>query len=132
MRFIIICLLLTFLSSCKSEKKMVPRSFSQVEINTLLEDSLLNVRALEISHESFSFATSNGEIGGQSYDWVNGGDLIDSAKKTFQLKYDSIIPNFRSLAITNNAGFLIAICHLSTLLWFLKSIADSAHYLDVH
>ena len=100
------------------------KRYNSVEVTTLLKDSLLNVRALEIDENGyFGFATSNGEIGGKDLDWRGGksyslseerqleveGDLIESASISIQLKHDSIIPNFRSLAVTKDAGFVMSI-----------------------
>ena len=105
-RLIFVCFLLIGLSSCKSEEPLKTRNFSKVEIKTLLQDSLLNVRALEVEENGLvSFATSNGEIGVNSID-IN---LKENAKYTFQLKHDSLIPNFRSIKFTQKSGFVIGI-----------------------
>ena len=115
MRILLFCLLLFNLCSCKSEEPLKQRNFSEVEIKTLLQDSLMNVRALEIEGDGFAFATSNGEIGGKDHVFVDGEKLEEAAVKTLQLRHDSLIPNFRSIAITNKAGFLISISAPSLL-----------------
>jgi photosystem II stability/assembly factor-like uncharacterized protein len=105
MRFLIVIIFLVGLSSCKPDVPLKPRDFSNVEIETLMNDSLLNVRALEINENGFgSFATSNGEIGG-----ISKNSFEHIANLSFQLKHDTIVPNFRSLAMTKKAGFLISI-----------------------
>jgi photosystem II stability/assembly factor-like uncharacterized protein len=105
MRFLIVCLLLIGLSSCKSEEPLKTRSISKVEIETLLQDSLLNVRALEIDKKGLgSFALSNGKIGG-----ISKNSIEHSASLSFQLRHDTIEPNFRSVAITEKAGFALSI-----------------------
>ncbi|GAB4157297.1 MAG: hypothetical protein Tsb0033_08980 [Winogradskyella sp.] len=115
MKVLLVCLLLFGLCSCKSEAPLKSRNISEVEIETLLQDSLLNVRALEIDGDGFGFATSNGEIGVQGFTLPSGINSPDSivlreiAKKTIQLKHDSIIPNFRSLSINDKGGFLLSI-----------------------
>lgn len=115
MRILLFCLLLFNLCSCKSEEPIKQRNFSEVEVETLLQDSLLNVRALEIDGDGFGFATSNGEIGGRSFtlpSGINGPDSIvlkEIAQKNIQLKHDSIVPNFRSLSINDKGGFLLSI-----------------------
>ena len=48
---------------CKSEFRRATKEFSQVEIETIIEDSLLNVRAIEIANNKLWFAGSNGETG---------------------------------------------------------------------
>ncbi|WP_452229399.1 oxidoreductase [Lacinutrix sp. MEBiC02404] len=110
---------LCFLFSCgKKEVPFKVRDYKTVEIKTLLADSLLNVRALEIDFNGFgSFATSNGKIGG-----IAKNDTDEEARLTFQLKEDSITPNFRSLAVTNNAGFVLSIASPALL---YKIDADS-------
>ncbi|MBU2938900.1 oxidoreductase [Lacinutrix sp. C3R15] len=100
--FIILC----FLFSCgKKEKHFKVTDFTTVKIETLLQDSLLSVRALEVDANGFgSFATSNGKIGG-----ISRNAIDEEARLTFQLKEDTIIPNFRALAVTNKAGFVLSI-----------------------
>ena len=65
------CLLIVFcLFSCRIEEKFLPKSFSKdkiardiskVEVETILEDSLLNVRALEVFNGQVLVATSSGK-----------------------------------------------------------------------
>ena len=111
--------------------------FNRVEIENLLEDSLLNVRALEIDGYGFGFATSNGEIGVQSFtlpSGINSPDTIifkEIAKKTIQLKHDSIIPNFRSLSITDTGGFLLGISS-PTLLYKASDDSLKLVYKESH
>ncbi len=80
----IVALLLPFLFlfSCgKKETLLMPREIQTLVIETLLEDSLLNVRALEIDKNGLaSFATSSGRIGGTSKNKTN-----DEARLTHQL-----------------------------------------------
>ncbi|MGR7811929.1 oxidoreductase [Lacinutrix undariae] len=103
MRLLIIFLLSTILVSCNSEIKT--KTISQVEINPLLKDSTLNVRAFEIDDKGLgAFATSQGKIGGVSKSLID-----EEARLTFQLKEDTIIPNFRALAVTKKAGFILSI-----------------------
>ena len=83
----------------------VNSSFSQkgmtIEIEPLYEDSLLNVRALEVHNGKIYFATANSEVYHMSS--LQGDVLLlthrDSVKK----------PNFRSLAITNHSVFALGI-----------------------
>ncbi|WP_369994076.1 WD40/YVTN/BNR-like repeat-containing protein [Winogradskyella sp.] len=137
MRVLLVCFLMLNLSSCKSEEPEKRRNFSKVEIETLLQDSLLNVRALEIDGDGIVFATSNGEVGVRSFmlpSVINGIDSIildEIAIKTIQLKHDSLIPNFRSLAITNKAGFLISISSPS-LLYKVDKDSINLVYKETH
>ncbi len=111
--FSILSLLILTISSCANKQKPIQNKTSlnaqvkmEVEIETLLADSTLNVRALEIdeNNNGASFALSNGKIGG-----ILRNEISGEARLTFQLKHDSIIPNFRSLAITKKAGFVLNI-----------------------
>lgn len=104
-------LLLSY-NSENPESKLKPREFTKVEIDILLQDSLLNVRALEVipSAESCVFLTSNGNFGAVM---KNESDYIkDKKPKVFyptNLNTDSIIYNFRSMAVTFNRGMGLTI-----------------------
>jgi hypothetical protein len=102
-QFSTVILISLFFYACgKKESIAIPREFNSVEIEMLLQDSLLNVRALEIGEKGLaSFATSNGMMGSAS---EKGAEMLP-----FQFKYDSIIPNFRALAKTKNAIFVLGI-----------------------
>jgi len=87
--------------SCKNVEKQVIRDFNRVEIETILEDSLLNVRALEISEGKVVIATSNGNT-----------MVKEEASSKFKplFKRDTIHkPNFRALACTAKSVFTISI-----------------------
>lgn len=127
MRYLVFVLMLFAVFSCKRNIEKDVRTISTVEIEHLLQDSLLNVRALEIvGEDDFGFATSNGEIGGKSYAFkkenINVDDekelddyLEEAASKNFQISHDSIIPNFRSLAVTEDGGFVLGIANPALL-----------------
>nr|WP_321233166.1 oxidoreductase [uncultured Psychroserpens sp.] len=89
----------------QSEKKQ----FSKVQIKTLIEDSNLNIRAIEvIDSVGVIYLTSNGELGVYYRQDLNiPKDLLDDFPVS--LKYDSIIPNFRALSVNKNSGFGISI-----------------------
>ena len=64
MRLIGYLLVVFVLVSCNEEKQFVPRSFSEVEIAMILEDSTLSVRAIEILKDSnLAFAGNNNAYG---------------------------------------------------------------------
>ncbi|WP_412985892.1 WD40/YVTN/BNR-like repeat-containing protein [Pontimicrobium sp. IMCC45349] len=122
MRRILPVVLLVLIMSCKDKEVSIkPRNISNVEVEILLQDSLLNVRALEIDEDDyFGFATSNGKIGGKDFNFKGGNIYVnkenkqddylkESATVNFQIKHDTIIPNFRSLAATKNGGFVLGI-----------------------
>lgn len=100
-----------FFSCGKKETKLNQRKISKVEIETLLQDSLLDVRALEIDEKGLgAFAASNGKIGG-----ISKNSVEEEASLSFQLKHDTITPNFRSIAITKKAEFILSIASPSLL-----------------
>ncbi|PIA79415.1 oxidoreductase [Gaetbulibacter sp. 4G1] len=127
MKQIAFVLLVIVFFSCKQEDKFVSRDISSIEFNHLLEDSLLNVRALESYIEGNAyFATSIGEIGA-IFPAISGGTGV--RKK--QLKFDSIVLNFRSLANTKNNGFALSIGSPAFLIK-IGEVNDSIVYQENH
>ena len=114
MRLLIVCIILFSLNSCKSEEPLKPRDFSKVVIETLMQDSLLNVRTLEIFDDSLGvFATSKGELG-----LVFQSGYLDSllkirspleAKIQTTWNYLDYDINFRSIAKTELGIFSLSI-----------------------
>lgn len=106
MKYIYLVLVIFIFVGCKKEEKLAPRTINSVEVNTLLEDSLLNVRAIELDEKNaLGFAASNGDFGGNLF----FGSKEEVSIRT-KIQKDSIIPNFRSLAIPNNeTGFVLGI-----------------------
>ena len=102
-RLLFISVVMCTFFSCKNEKKETIRDFNTVAIETILQDSLLNVRALEITRGKVVIATSE------------GATLIkkDNSNKFVELfKRDTIHnPNFRALACTTNSVFTISIAN---------------------
>ncbi|MEZ4796274.1 MAG: oxidoreductase [Flavobacteriaceae bacterium] len=106
MRLILLFVFLLILVSCgRKESGFVPRTFKKVEIEALLQDSLLNVRAIEVDmNYALSFAASNGIIGGNYFQ----NEEVIGIRDT--IRNDSVFMNFRSLASpSNNYGFLLSI-----------------------
>ncbi|UKM64717.1 oxidoreductase [Flavobacteriaceae bacterium GSB9] len=64
-RNVSLVVLVLVLFSCAKRKNVIPKDFNDVEIETILQDSLLNVRAIELGDETGNlfFATSNGDLG---------------------------------------------------------------------
>ena len=87
----------------RTEKEV--KNFTSVEIKTLIEDSTLNVRALEYfdTNKSFGFLTSTGNLGAilirdNKYD---NNEINKVLYPTFVDSTNSKL-NFRSLALVNN------------------------------
>ena len=106
MRFLIICLLLFGLTSCKSKEPVKLRNFSKVEIDILLQDSLLNVRALEINEGRAVAATSTGKIFRNIL-----SDMKDFEEANYwEFTEDSLVlSNFRSIAFQGDYTYTLSI-----------------------
>jgi len=98
---IILYLPLLLLFGCGSKERTPDRNyFSQVEIQSLMEDSI-SVRAIEIMGNNLAFAANNGVYG-----------LYDSGAKSIKTnvqKYDSILPEFRAVAGTSTDFFMLSV-----------------------
>lgn len=100
-------LAIILLTACNSaEKKETKRTFSEVEIQTLLEDSI-SIRAIEIMGKNVAFAGSNGYYG-----IYNAGD---EEVKLNRQQYDSIYPEFRAVASTSNDFFMLSVANPALL-----------------
>ncbi|ULC58882.1 oxidoreductase [Flaviramulus sp. BrNp1-15] len=110
-----IILLLPFFLSCGKKERFKPRNYVNVEIKTLLQDSLLNVRALEVDKNGVGiFASSKGDLGfihEERFVDVNINhkeELRATIFRTINFNKDSI-PNFRSIARTKKQIFAFGI-----------------------
>lgn len=96
--------------ACKSDHKKrqestaeIPQkrtAFSEVQIEELLKDDSLNVRALEVIGKNLAFAGSNGRYG-----------LYNSSTKKWKTNvqsHDSQNPEFRAVASTSNDFFMLS------------------------
>ncbi|NNK82606.1 MAG: oxidoreductase [Flavobacteriaceae bacterium] len=138
-QFFILIMLIQLLYSCKIEEKFIPKTFleskperqiSIVEIESIIEDSLLNVRALEVDKFGVGvFATSNGEVGLIQQDYFDS--LKIKAEVPFKLSLDSLKLNFRALASTKNGGFVISIGSPS-ILFKINNKEKRVVYKEVH
>ena len=102
------CLLIIAFVSCKKEaiKIETPKLFKTVHIESIFMDSLVSIRALTLKEDSgFSFATSNGKIGNGLLN-ENGSVTVEISNS---LKYDTIVPNFRSIAYNGKSVFTLSI-----------------------
>lgn len=113
--YIVLSLTLTIsLLSCgagqnKSELKTEQKSFSSVNIEVLIEEQTLNVRAIEIMDTiGLAYLTSDGKFGMYFH---NDAPEFNSVKDLFpiQITHDTITPNFRALALANNKGYGLSI-----------------------
>jgi photosystem II stability/assembly factor-like uncharacterized protein len=99
-------LLLLFVSiicfSCQTEKQKEKRSFSKIDIKTILEDSTLSIRAIEIlDTESLAFASNN-----NTYGLYN--DSMDQWLIS-KIEQDSLDIEFRAIANNSVDFFMISV-----------------------
>ncbi|WP_282018944.1 WD40/YVTN/BNR-like repeat-containing protein [Salegentibacter mishustinae] len=106
-RLIVFCLILIF-SSCKNEKdaenKMQQKGtkdFSSVEIQTILEEDSLSIRAIEIIGNNLAFAANKGNFGMYSFG--------NNTWRTNTQKYDSLVPEYRAVAATDDDFFMLSV-----------------------
>ena len=103
-------MLLTFISifSCKTKDDFIPREISKVEIETILEDSLLSIRAIEIFKDgNLAFAGNNNTYG-----------LYNSNPKKWSISkivYDSLNVSFRAVSETTTDFFMLSISNPALL-----------------
>ncbi|MBT7850524.1 MAG: oxidoreductase [Formosa sp.] len=88
-----------FFLGCKQASNTASNSFSKVIIKSIIEDSLLNIRALEIDKHTLKAVSSIGDT--YTYDTKSAQILID------RVSGDTL--NFRSSAILENAYFTLSI-----------------------
>ncbi|WP_299276141.1 oxidoreductase [uncultured Psychroserpens sp.] len=125
LRFIIVPILVLalfgFTLTNAGEKTSIAfkKQFTKVEIETVLQDSLLNIRAIELVKglDGIAFLTSRGEFGAigpkDAFEAVRSVGLDQSENYDIvfpiALKYDSITPNFRALSANKKHGYGISI-----------------------
>ncbi len=101
-QFFFLLLMVMLLFSCGKKEANVPRNISEVKIETLLEDSLLSIRAIEILNDkSLAFASNKGVFG-----------LYSSKRELWQKsvqKYDSVDLHFRAVTHTSGDFFMLSI-----------------------
>ena len=106
MKYYFFMIVMVIFSCKKGEKKKVsPKQFNHVEIETVFKDSTASIRALEImGNKGFVFATSTGKVG---VGLQSSDKILVNYVSTHQ--YDSIIPNFRSVAFNGKSVFALSI-----------------------
>ena len=90
-----------------SERTVGPREFESVEMEVILENDSLSIRAIEIMGNSVAFAGNKGTYG-----------LYNSSDKSWKIntqKLDTIIPEFRAVASTSNDFFMLSVANPALL-----------------
>jgi photosystem II stability/assembly factor-like uncharacterized protein len=100
--FVMICALV-LLSSCKNEiKKVKPKAFSDVAIETIFQDSTLSIRAIELlADNSLAFAANNSTFG--LYNVKNNTWM------TSKQSHDTLNLQFRAVAHTTTDFFMLSV-----------------------
>lgn len=106
-RIILLCLLVIF-SACKNEEKAEKKNptiteidYSSVEIEPIFENDSLSIRAIEIIGNNLAFAANNATFGMYNLD--------NNTWRTNTQKYDTLVPEFRSVASTDNDFFMLSV-----------------------
>lgn len=106
-RLIAFCIILVFFS-CKTEDKFIPRDFNILEIETILEDSLLSIRAIDILNDgSLAFAANNNSFG-----------LMDTNTGEWNIskhEHDSLKFSFRAVSHTATDFFMLTVANPALL-----------------
>ncbi|WP_347925298.1 oxidoreductase [Pontimicrobium sp. SW4] len=124
MKQIIIVFLLISLFSCKTEEKFIPRDFNSVEIEHILEDSLLSIRAIDVLNDgNLAFAANNNSFG-----------LYNPAKRAWNIskqKQDTLKFSFRSIGHTTTDFFMLTVAN-PALLYKTTSAGMQLVYREDH
>ncbi len=134
MRIIVALIIVLSFGSCKKEEMFKPSDFSKVEIETILEDSLLNVRALELlKNEIGCFYLSSDGSGGLIIDeyWENKARDTSIVYSYFEKRSSDIKFNYRAIAVTKNNEFGLTIGSPTYLLRAAHESLDTV-YKEIH
>lgn len=104
MRYLVVFVSCLLMISCADKKEFSP--FSSVEIETLYMDTL-SIRAIELMDGSLAFAANKGIYGIM--------DLKTEVVKTNVQKYDTILPEYRSVGHTATDFFMLSVANPALL-----------------
>ena len=113
MRFVLLCLCLTFFSACKEDYKR-PTHVSKVIIEPIVNDSLLSVRAIDFNDEYLLYGSAD-HIGKHALNAelkINLNELkVNNGKNHFKyiLNYDEKPMHFRAIKEVKGSLFAISI-----------------------
>ncbi len=106
-------ILLFLIVSCKSNLILSNSGFTKVKIDTLLFDKI-SIRALSISENTVFYAGNKNQFG-----YIN---LDDKSKNEIRIDKDTLQLEFRSLAVTKDAIFVLNIGNPALLYKFSKDL----------
>ncbi len=108
-------LIILLIVACKNDKQQSEnldtikdsKPFESVEVEVILENDSLSIRAIEVMGNSLAFAANNGTYG-----------LYNSAEETWKINtqsFDTIKPEFRAVASTSNDFFMLSVANPALL-----------------
>lgn len=100
MKVIYYLLILVFIGCGSKEEKEERSTFSKVEIENILQDSV-SVRAIEVMGNNLAFASNRGWFG--FYNDATGDFKVNLQEQ------DSLVPEFRAVASTENDFFMLSV-----------------------
>ena len=101
--------------SCKSAVRSDYTAFSSIVVDTLLKDKI-SIRAIAINDDKVYYAANKNRVG-----YIN---LKSHFKFERKINKDSLDIEFRSIAITNNAVFIVNIANPALLYRFSKDLVQ--------
>lgn len=102
MRYTVFLLCLVIFISCKSKVDLKPRTFSKVEIETILTDTLLSIRAIDLLDDKNLVFAANANTYGLY-------DPVTNEMKSSKHMFDSLTIQFRAVAHTASDFFMLSI-----------------------
>lgn len=102
-RFNVLILMVFLLVSCKNDAEKVPsRVFSEVTVETIFQDSLLSIRAIELlADKNLAFAANNNTFGLYN--------VKDNTWMTSKQQHDTLKLQFRAVAHTTTDFFMLSV-----------------------
>ena len=136
-------LFIVFFFSCEKKGVFKTRDFSKVEIEHLLQDSILNVRAIEIANGRIWFSGSKGYLGSIEIDFneEKKSELFfiekpstqsqNNSSLLFNMKNDSMGYDMRAISKVDDVFFTLAIGSPAILTKY-NSVGRKIVYKETH
>lgn len=100
--YVLICSIFLMVSCKKDPEKPVAKVFSTVSVETIFQDSLLSIRAIELlADKSLAFAANNGTFGLYN--------VKDNTWMTSKQSHDTLNLQFRAVAHTTTDFFMLSV-----------------------
>ncbi|MEC4005658.1 oxidoreductase [Flavobacterium sp. SUN052] len=116
-------LTLTFFISCKPTQERKTGYFTSVKMDTILKDKI-SIRPITVSADKVWYAADKNRVGYQS--------LLNASKMERILNKDSIKMEFRSIAQTTNAIFILNVGNPALLYKFSKDLTSKKLVYEEH